>query len=157
MNYWRMQLHPSDPKRALEHAINSLNRGYIGLDFEKFGGDLSTVSKKDLPGQRIYWHFAHTMREGDLVLVIVHHYPFALVEVVGPYNYLKEEPDRTLGVWFRHFRRIKLHGYYADWHSNAAEWDRAIFAATIHRAGRNSATYRLIEECRNQRQTSAPT
>ena len=98
MNYWRMQLHPSDPKRALEHAINSLNRGYIGLDFEKFGGDLSTVSKKDHPGQRIYWHFAHTMREGDLVLVIVHHYPFALVEVVGPYNYLKEEPDRTLGV-----------------------------------------------------------
>ena len=117
--YWRMKLHPNEPERSFELAVSSLSRGYIGLDFKSFSGDLSAVEGTwKLPDHPDYLRFADSMEEGDLVLIFVRKRPFALAKVIGPYNYLKEEPEETLGVWFRHFRRVDVLGYYADWRGN---------------------------------------
>ena len=151
MSFWRMQLHPHEGARAIGHAIDSLSRGYIGLGFRNdFSGDLSKADPRDLPrGQRVYQHFATTMQEGDFVLIIAHHHPVALVEVIGPYNYVKDpDPHDVIGVWFRHFRRVKVHGYYGDWYTNPAEWEKTISTVAIGRAGRQSQTYRIIQQWR---------
>src|SRR5947209_3693561 len=111
-SYWRMQLHPFDRQYAASHAIQSLAAGFIGLDFKREVGDLHRTNKSDLPShQRDYYPFAHDMRIGDFVLVISHHFPFALVKVAGPYNYIRN-PVPEIGVWFRHFRRVKDIRYY---------------------------------------------
>ncbi|HEY1746903.1 MAG TPA: hypothetical protein VGG11_09100 [Xanthobacteraceae bacterium] len=87
MTYWRMQVHPASPDDAVAHTIESLAAGYIGLDFATGVGDLLETQRASLPSnQKDYWAFAHEMREGDLVLVVAHHFPFALVRVAGPYN-----------------------------------------------------------------------
>lgn len=131
MNYWRMQLHPSDSKHAVAHSMKSLGLGYIGLDFSNSPGDLTDVAQDQIEqGKRDYWEFAHTMRVGDLVLVVAHHYPCALVKITSKYNYIRN-PEEELGVWFRHFRRVKVLGYYADYKSNPATWEKTIMTDTI--------------------------
>jgi hypothetical protein len=70
------------------------------------------------------------MSEGDLVLIYVHNYPFALARVSGPYNYIKT-PVPELGVWFRHFRRVSEVRYYSDLVTNPLAWERSVTTATI--------------------------
>ena len=131
MAFWRMQLHPSDSARSVSHTMKSLGLGYIGLDFADPPGDLTDVDRDSIPtGQRDYWEFAHTMAEGDLVLVIAHHYPCALVRVTGNYNYIRV-PHKELGVWFRHFRRVEVLSYYADFVTNPVEWEQTKMTDTI--------------------------
>jgi len=111
--------------------MKSLGLGYIGLDFADPPGDLTDFDRDNIPaGQRDYWEFAHTMSEGDLVLVIAHHYPCALVRVSGPYNYIRA-PHQELGVWFRHFRRVEVLSYYADHVTNPAKWEQTKMTDTI--------------------------
>ncbi len=128
-----MQLHPAEPGDAIGYAAESLAAGFIGLDFRTDVGDLLEASQGDLPdGQKDYWEFAHEMAVGDQILVIVHHYPFALAKVVGEYNYIRRaEPE--IGVWFRHFRRIdrQLLRFYADRLTNPKAWDRITMTDTI--------------------------
>ena len=45
MSYWRMQLHPSKPKIAVQHTITSLTASFLGLDFEKDVGNLLLLGK----------------------------------------------------------------------------------------------------------------
>jgi hypothetical protein len=45
------------------------------------------------------------MKEGDSVLIVTHHFPFAWVTVAGPYNYIRSVAPE-IGVWFRHFRSV---------------------------------------------------
>ena len=149
MAYWRMQLHPADPARAMRYAVESIAAGFIGLDFAAEVGDLHGARREDLPAnQTDYWDFAHRMNIGDRVLVIVHHFPFALVAVSGEYNYIrKAEP--ALGVWFRHFRRIDRDQtqYLADRATDVRKWDQYTMTDTISIL--NSATgksYQLIRE-----------
>jgi hypothetical protein len=131
MTYWRMQLHPSDSAQSVSHTMKSLGLGYIGLDFADPPGDLTDVDRENIPtGQRDYWEFAHTMMEGDLVLVVAHHYPCALVRVSGKYNYIRA-PHQELGVWFRHFRRVEVVSYYADFVTNPAKWEQTNMTDTI--------------------------
>jgi len=131
MNYWRMQLHPSESAQAVSHTMKSLGLGYIGLDFANPPGDLTDVEPNDIPaGERDYWEFAHTMAEGDLVLVVAHHYPCALLRVTGKYNYIRS-PHQELGVWFRHFRRAEVIGYYADFVTNPAKWQQVTMTDAI--------------------------
>jgi hypothetical protein len=120
MTYWRMQLHPSESGKAVQHTIQSLAAGYIGLDFGSSNvGDLMRTSQSSLPeGQRDYWAFAHNMKIGDRVLIIAHHFPFALVRIAGPYNYIRAKAPE-IGVWFKHFRQVKDVMYYADFVTNA--------------------------------------
>lgn len=131
MNHWRMQLHPDESAKAVGHTMKSLGLGYIGLDFAEPPGDLTDVAPEDIKkNQRDYWEFAHTMQMGDPVLVVAHHYPCALVRVSGPYNYIRS-PESELGVWFRHFRRVEVIGYYADLVTNPMEWEKIIMTDTI--------------------------
>ena len=131
MTYWRMQLHPDDSANAVSHTIKSLGLGYIGLDFRTPPGDLTDVDYKDIPKeQRDYWDFAHKLNLGDYVLIVAHHYPVALVKVASEYNYIRR-PEEEIGVWFRHFRKIEIVGYYADFVKNPANWEKNTMTDTI--------------------------
>lgn len=151
MAYWRMQLHPNDAGEAMRHAVQSLAAGYIGLDFSDEVGDLNVTPKNDLPsGQKDYWAFAHDMLLGDEVLVFVHHFPFALATIDGEYNYIRT-PEPKIGVWFRHFRHVMNVRYYADFRTNAHEWQRITMTDTISPlVDPSSRSYRLIEEWTEQ-------
>lgn len=70
------------------------------------------------------------MQEGNTVLVIVHHFPLALATIDGPYNYIRF-PVSEIGVWFRHFRRVRSISYYSDWVTNAANWESLTMTDTI--------------------------
>lgn len=145
MTYWRMQLHPSESEGAVRHTVESLAAGYIGLDFVDDVPDLLTVAQEALPpNQRNYWAFAHEMDVDDRVLLFAHHYPFALVRVASPYNYIRTRA-REIGVWFRHFREVDDVRYYADFIKNPHEWENLVMTATITPLREeNSGSYQLI-------------
>lgn len=149
MSYWRMQLHPSQSNTAMAHAVQSVAAGFIGLDFEGEPGDLRKADPSSVKQtERDFLDFAKRMKPEDLVLIIVHHYPFALVTVADDYNYVaRREPE--LGVWFRHFRRIKRARtvYWADRVTNAREWEQVKMTDTISILNDpGTKSYRLIEE-----------
>ena len=141
-----MQIHPNENQRASLHGAQSLSAKFIGLDFRHEVGDMMRITQQDLPEhQRAYWAFAHSMSIGDRVLIISHHFPFALVTVAGDYNYIRE-PVPEIGVWFRHFRRVEDVRYYSDFVTNAKKWQQIKMTGTIspiHASA--SAPYRLIE------------
>ena len=142
-----MQLHPAEPQYAIKHTIESLAAGYIGLDFGPDIGDLTKRKREELPeGQHDYWDFAHEMNVGDEVLIIAHHFPFALATVSGKYNYIRETAPE-LGVWFRHFRKVKSVKYYADHVTNAHTWKQLTMTDTISPLRDPSRdSFKLIEE-----------
>jgi hypothetical protein len=147
MAYWRMQMHPEQPGESIKHCIHSFAAGYIGLDFAAEVGDLISTTKDRLPtNQKDYWAFAHNMQIGDRVLVIAHHFPFALATVAGDYSYIRSVAPE-IGVWFRHFRKVKDVHYYADLKTNVQKWDQLRMTDTIsplHDQG--SKSYLLIED-----------
>ena len=145
-----MQLHPADSAKSVLHSTRSLGLGYIGLDFSKPLGDLTNVNPASIPqSQRDYADFAHTMALDDLVLIVAHHYPHALAKVIGDYNYIRN-PHEDLGVWFRHFRRVEVLGYYADYVTNPADWKKTTMTDTISiLRDRSGISYTLIEEWSN--------
>lgn len=150
MTYWRMQLHPADSRASMRHAVESVAAGFIGLDFKSDPGDLLRVRRPDLPeGQRDYWDFAHSMGVRDRVLVIVHHFPFALVTVAGSYNYVKA-PEPEIGVWFRHFRRIdrRKTRYYADRLTNVRQWSQLRMTDALSSLRPGSRSYQVIRSWR---------
>ncbi len=142
-----MQLHPEEPGEALRHCIKSLAAGYIGLDFNAEVGDLMETTQAKLPEkQKDYWAFAHEMAVGDRVLVIAHHFPFALVTVSGEYNYIRAFASE-IGVWFRHFRKVTDVHYYADFKTDVRKWDQLRMTDTISPLrDPSSRSYLLIEE-----------
>lgn len=147
MAFWRMQLHPNDSENAVKHTTQSLASGFIGLDFANPPGDLTDAVASDIdPSERDYWEFAHTMMIGDIVLIIAHHYPFAIVRVSGNYNYVRT-PVNKIGVWFRHFREVDEIRYYGDLVTNASNWERLVMTDTISiLRDPTKASYRLIEQ-----------
>ncbi len=131
MTYWRMQLHPNESEGAIGHTVESLSAGYVGLDFAEDVPDLLTVPQEALPeNHRNYWAFAHEMEIGDRILLFAHHFPFALVRVSGPYNYIRSTAPE-IGVWFRHFRKIDDVRYYGDFMTNMRNWEPITMTATI--------------------------
>ena len=147
MNYWRMQLHPNAAEKAGYYANQSIVAGFIGLDFATEIGDLLLdAHQKILATQKDYVDFATKMAIGDKVLIIVHHFPFALVTVDGEYNYIRRtEPE--LDVWFRHFRRIKDVVYFSDFETNASSWEQCTMTDTISiLRDPNSMSYKLIQK-----------
>ena len=148
--YWRMQMHPADSGNAVNHSVRCLSRGYIGLDFKDTVGDLTAgIDRSELPeGQHDYMDFATPMKVGDFVLIFAHHFPLALVNVTGDYNHIKEH-DESLGIWCTHFRKIELLGYYADWVTNANNWDSIKMTDTISKLSTDTGkSYQLIDEWR---------
>lgn len=147
MTYWRMQLHPDHGALAVKYTVESLAAGFIGLGFSSDPGDLTNVSKDDLDGaEKNYRRFAHEMEVGDPVLIIAHHFPFAVAEVSGDYNYIRT-PVPHLGVWFRHFRTVRNIRYYGDHFTNASAWEQVRMTDTLSPLRRNDTkSYKLIEE-----------
>lgn len=145
MTYWRMQLHPSDPSGALKHSVQSLAAGFIGLDFADDVGDLRRITQAALPkNAKDYWAFSAEMAIGDRVLIIVHHFPFAIATIAGDYNYIRERAPE-LGVWFRHFRRVEKVEYYGDRITDAKNWERIMMTDTISPLrSASSKSYKLI-------------
>jgi len=147
MNYWRMQLHPNEAESAAYYTSQSIAAGFIGLDFATEVGDLLAEEHQNiLDTQKDYLAFAKEMQPGDKVLIILHHFPFAVVTVDGDYNYIRRtEPE--LGVWFRHFRRVRDVIYFADYITNAKSWEQYTMTDAIAvLRDPNSKSYRLIEE-----------
>ncbi|MFC5863513.1 hypothetical protein ACFPT7_14500 [Acidicapsa dinghuensis] len=107
---------------------------------------MTTVTRDVLPeSERHYWAFALEMTEGDRVLLFTHHFPFALVRVSGPYNYIHSRAPE-LGVWFRHFRKVDDVHYYGDFVKNARIWENLVMTATITPLRDvNSGSYQVIE------------
>ena len=131
MKYWRMQLHPDDSGNSISHSASSLSSGFIGLDFEGEIGDLEFEKSENIPKyQKDYVAFEKDMSIGDKVLIISHHFPFAVCTISGEYNYIKE-PVPELGLWFRHFRRVENIRYYADYKTNANSWQSITMTDTI--------------------------
>jgi hypothetical protein len=149
MTYWRMQLCPPSRREAVKHTIESLVAGYIGLDFATEVGDLREKEQAALPvSQRHYWGFAHEMQKGDLVLIIAHQFPVALVTVANAYSYAKSVSPEN-GLRFHHFRRIEDVRYYDDFQTNSLIWDRITMVDAISRVrDPGSSSHRLIEEWR---------
>ena len=147
MTYWRMQVHPNDSDKAVQHTVESISAGYIGLDFPIDVPDLLTVLQEALPEKhRLYWAFAHEMDIEDRVLLFAHHYPLALVRVAGPYNYIRATAPE-IGVWFRHFRKIDDVRYYGDFITDVKKWEYLTMTATITPLREStSRSYQLIEE-----------
>jgi hypothetical protein len=117
----------------MRYAVESVAAGFIGLDFKNDPGNLDNVARNSLAtSERDYWEFANRMVPGDPVLIIVHHFPFALVFVDDVYNYITH-PEPELSVWFRHFRRIAREKtrYFADYRTNASGWDQFKMTDTI--------------------------
>lgn len=146
MTYWRMQLHPGGSREAVKHATTSLSAGFIGLDFAEDVGDLMIADKSALPqGQKDCWSFAREMEVGDKVLIIARHFPLALVTVESNYNYIRQAVPE-IGVWFRHFRRVKDVSFYADRVTNAHSWEAIKMTDTISPLrSPSSKSYRLID------------
>ena len=147
MTCWRMQLHPKTPGESARCVAESLSRSFVGLDFKFDVGDLHRANYEDIPQEeKVQWAFAHEMAEGDYVLIFVHHYPFALARIDGPYNYIRETVPE-IGVWFRHFRRVSDVRYYSDFHTNASKWKPLTMTATLTPLRNNdSGSQQLINE-----------
>lgn len=141
-----MQLHPATSERSTEHCLRSLAAGFIGLDSESDPGDLRIASKDTVkPTEKDYFDFALRMAIGDVVLIISHHYPLALVTIKDDYNYIKQTVPE-IGVWFRHFRRIEKLSLYFDKVRNPLQWEKAIMTDTISiLKDTNGASYLLAK------------
>jgi hypothetical protein len=146
-----MQLHPGESEGAVQHTVESLSAGYIGLDFAADITDLLMTLQNELPEtQRNYWAFAHEMNIGDRVLLFTHHFPFALARVSGEYNYIRSTAPE-IGVWFRHFRKVDDIRYYGDLVTNVRSWEAITMTATITPLrDPRSASYQLIEHWLDQ-------
>ncbi len=146
MAYWRMQLHPTDPSRAMMHTVQSLASNLIGFGFNHDPGDLMRLSTPPFP-PGVTAHdlaFATKMAVGDRVLVMVHHFPFALATVTGEYNYIRAA-DPGLHEWMRHFRRVQDVRYYADRITDAHKWAEIVMTGTVQPLTEpTSASYQLI-------------
>jgi hypothetical protein len=141
-----MQLHPAEPSGSVKGCVESLAAGFIGLDFAADVGDMMRLDRAGLSqGEKDYLLFANEMAPGDLVLIVAHHYPFALATVDGEYNYILR-PSKDIG-WFRHSRAVRDVAYYFDWATNPAEWEKTVMTDTISPL-RSSSTksFRLIDE-----------
>jgi hypothetical protein len=136
----------------MRHAVDSVGAGLVGLDFENDPGDLRRADPNSVKtSEKDFFEFQHRMRVGDQVLIMVHHFPFALIVISGEYNYMAEcEPE--LGVWFRHFRRIDKSKtiFAADVETDARKWERIVMTDTISiLRDESSKSYQLIDKWRS--------
>lgn len=146
MTYWRMQLHPSDPSRSVEYASICLCAGMIGLDHDVDIGDMRRADPVVLPPtQRDYFQLATHMADGDKILIVAHHYPFAFATVSSDYFYITKI-QKELNVWFRHFRRVKNVKFVGDILTNPKKLPRIPMTDTISSLGKNTASFQFIQK-----------
>lgn len=147
IQYWRMQLHPTDSTFSSFYANTSIAKGFIGLGFENKVGDLLELQDIEILGkQKDYLLFATEMKVGDIVLIMSHHNPVAVVKIKSDYNYIRETVPE-LGIWFRHFRKIEDEIiYYTDFETNKNNFQSITMSGTISPLrDENSQSRKLIQ------------
>ena len=149
MAYWRMQLHPDDSTFSSFYAYQSIAKGFIGLGFanENIGDLLELDDISKLGKQSVYLPFATQMQKDDIVLIMSHNNPLAVVKVNGNYNYIRETLPE-LGVWFNHFRTIDKNGiiYYSDVVTNVKAQESIPMTNTISSLSEETQSYQLIKQ-----------
>lgn len=96
MNFWHMQLHPSDITWGREKNL-LIERGVIGL------GDW----KEEKANQQV--DFEKQMKIGDIVAVKRGGNLIALTRVIGDYEYIKDDEDFE---WCKRRRKIEILDWY---------------------------------------------
>jgi len=91
MNYWHMQLEPSDNKKGVSEVIKILNHNLIGM-----GKWDEKASQQD--------DFKNKMKIGDIVLIKSGRIAIAMVRVTS--NYFEESEDDN--IWFDRRRGIEV-------------------------------------------------
>jgi hypothetical protein len=147
MNYWRMQLHPDDSEFAAVYTINSLANGFIGLDFAQDPGDLEKNNPDSLERKtNNIFGFVYEITTNDIIAIYLHNQPFAIVEEIEEYNYIKK-PIAEVNIWFRHFRKFKSVSYYSDVYGRIKEEHKSlIMTNTFSRVSTDSETGKLIQD-----------
>ena len=144
--YWRMQLHPNDPDNSMLYTVQCLAHGFIGLDFGKETKNLEIADISLLPpSEKRFVPFAKEMKSGDIVLIMSHNKPLALVKVIGEYVYIAGY--RQSSVWCHHYRPVKVLGYYADW-GGGTEYLKSIGkSSTIQKIEKQTGPfYKFVDE-----------
>jgi hypothetical protein len=145
MRYWRMQLHPNEPEQAAFYTINSLASKFIGIDFIDDMGDL-TLKEELGTTPNNFKAFVHEIKKEDIVLISLHHQPFAVLTEIGEYNYIKR-PVSELNIWFKHFRRFNKISYYSDAYGKLKEQhSNLVMTNTFSEASIDSKSGKLISD-----------
>ncbi|AFY69496.1 hypothetical protein Pse7367_1199 [Thalassoporum mexicanum PCC 7367] len=151
VKYWKMQLHPTGDKHiAVRHCVRNLMAGYIGLDFDDPDGQICDLRQVDkdliIEKQRYYRQFESPMKIGDIVLVVAHNIPFALVTVKGEYEYIGKAGAKKLGLHNRHVRAVGDIRYYGDYIVNPENWEKITTTGTIAPiTDPETDSYRLVD------------
>ncbi len=120
MNYWHMQLHPSDITWGREKNL-LIERGVIGL------GDW----KEEKANQQVA--FEKQMKKGDIVAVKRGGNFIALTRVTGDYEYIEDDEDFE---WCKRRRKIEI----LDWYDRSYAFYVAPNKTLTRCADENTAT-----------------
>jgi hypothetical protein len=147
--YWIMQLHPSASREPYRSAQRVLSRNEIGVGFNNLPEqDMSflDLSKITDPIDRRYVEYFHDgMQPGDIVLVVEHQIAVALVEIVGPYEFV---PNLA---WPPHRRKVRVLGWYPDFVEHPTKPEEMDMRGTLQkleklsRVGKPRVSYKLVE------------
>lgn len=101
MNYWHMQLHPTDSKTITKEVVAKILRekSVIGLGKWKNG---------EIPIRQ----FKNDVKLGDIIAIKRGGTPIALVKINGEY-WLEEEVDDSFD-WFPHRRKVEVLDFYKE-------------------------------------------
>lgn len=142
-NIWRMQLHPNESSRSMEHTTRCLAAGYVGLGFDNDPGDLAALPASDLDTKTNNIHaFVHEIQREDRIVIFSRNRPLAMVSDIGPYNFIRE-PVPELRIWFRHFRQFSKLSWYADAIGNTPPEPQIVMTNTFSGASPDSETGKL--------------
>ena len=146
--YWRMQLHPNRSKHSMFYTVQCLANGIIGLDFGKETKNLKIANTSILPrNEKRFVPFATEMKSNDIVLIMSHNKPLALVEVIGEYVYIAGY--RQSPVWCNHYRPAKVLSYYADWRGGTEYLNDIGKSSTIQKINDQAGSfYRFVNKWR---------
>ena len=148
--YWRMQLHPNDSENSMFYTVQCLAHGYIGLDFGEAMGDLKTEDISQLPpSEKLFVQIESPMKSGDIVLVMSHNKPVALVKVIGEYVFINEylKDHLKFPAWCSHFRPVQVLSYYADWAGEPELAKKLIMSNTIQPIDKQDGLfYQLVDK-----------
>lgn len=92
MNYWLMNLHPTDERRTDAEIRSYVSSRVIGM-----GRNFSPSQEGD---------FKNAMQIGDVVLVLNGRTPMALVEVIG--DWYEFDDDHNSIIWYPLRRSVKI-------------------------------------------------
>lgn len=147
MNYWHMNLHPTNEQGTDDDVINIVRSRTIGMGiWERTPG----VIDPQIPD------FKNRVQIGDIVVILNGRTPIALVEVIG--DWYKFDCDETSIIWFPLRRAVKILCIRGDegddYFTNLPMIPRTQTGTLGISTDANCATYRYINDlyecCKNK-------